>query len=554
VSGVIEMVNKVAGTEPFTKWDSQVSKIFSVFSGIAIENARAYHQLVGLRNRQHRYFHMSLATSSADTVLRMISEMIHNARETMHAECAAMFLVDNEAGLLASLITDGGKLPPTIPMASEIAIHCVRRKEVLVVSNAFSDPRFTKNMDLASTVLMRSVCIMPILSSENDAIGVLQIVNKADDVGPFTEQDIQLMKAIASFVSIAFANPQLRELSSTRSGVAEIEKYIPEEERGRITVPRKLVLAADKQREVSAITFRVHNWGGTQAFKLLFFIFNKFHLLETFHITSELFFNYVFQLRSKYNDVPYHNWAHIIDMMQFLAYSLSMADMSNVLGPLELFSLLIAATAHDLGHDGFATAHNVKADIPLSILLKTQSAEETSHCMGLIALITQDDCNLLSSLREDDVISAWKVMIPLMLAMDMANHFSLLSQFTEMVFGPGIDTRDPEDRLLVMQMFLKTADVSGAARPFDDAAKWADSIFEEAAHYHETANQTGKLFLNPRLKFGKEKLLIAFYDFVCVPLYAAMARAYPPLEVNLNAVTRNLDVWKTHAQPAPEEE
>jgi hypothetical protein len=136
----------------------------------------------------------------------------------------------------------------------------------------------------------------------------------------------------------------------------------------------------------------------------------------------------------------------------------------------------------------------------------------------------------------------------------MAVHFPLLAQFTEMVDGPGIDVRDAGERILVMQMFLKCADLAGAARPFDVAEKWAEAICEEAAKYHESDTKPGKLFLNDRLEFKKQRLQIRFYNIICLPLYAAMAKAYPPLEVNLNAVKRNLDVWKMQAEPVPDQD
>jgi hypothetical protein len=295
------------------------------------------------------------------------------AREQTKAESAAMFFLDEEAAVFGMVIADGGKLPPTIPVSSGIATHCATRKEPLIVSNAYTDPRFNRNTDLVSVVLMDTICVRPILSSDDTLIGLLEIVNKVDGAGSFNDHDIQTTQAIAMFIALAFANPKLRSLSSTASGGAEIEKYIPEAERGETEVPLKLVLSSEKQREASSLAFSALDWDGMQIFKLFFFIFTKFHLLETFHISSELFFNYLFQLRSKYMNVPYHNWTHIADVIQFLAY---------VLGSIELFALFVSATAHDIGHNGFVDLHNVKADLPLSILFKTQSLEETTHCQS----------------------------------------------------------------------------------------------------------------------------------------------------------------------------
>jgi hypothetical protein len=50
--------------------------------------------------------------------------------------------------------------------------------------------------------------------------------------------------------------------------------------------------------------------------------------------------------------------------------------------------------------------------------------------------------------------------------------------------------------------------------------------------------------LNERGTGNKPKGQIGFYNFVCIPLYQAVARIFPELEVNLEAVKANLERWK----------
>lgn len=50
--------------------------------------------------------------------------------------------------------------------------------------------------------------------------------------------------------------------------------------------------------------------------------------------------------------------------------------------------------------------------------------------------------------------------------------------------------------------------------------------------------------LNERGTGNKPKGQIGFYNFVCIPLYQAIARIFPELEVNLEAVKSNLERWK----------
>jgi hypothetical protein len=106
---------------------------------------------------------------------------------------------------------------------------------------------------------------------------------------------------------------------------------------------------------------------------------------------------------------------------------------------------------------------------------------------------------------------------------------------------------NPEHRLLVMQMLLKVADISNVSRPFDVADKWCDVLCEEFFRQGDNEKEQGIGLtspLNDRENANKPKSQIGFYNFICIPLYQAVARAFPPLEVNLRSVRTNLEVWK----------
>jgi hypothetical protein len=98
-----------------------------------------------------------------------------------------------------------------------------------------------------------------------------------------------------------------------------------------------------------------------------------------------------------------------------------------------------------------------------------------------------------------------------------------------------------------MTMLMKVSDISNVSRPFEIADKWSDVLCEEFWRQGDMELAQGlpiSSSLNERGTGNKPKGQIGFYNFVCIPLYQAVARIFPELEVNLDAVKSNLERWK----------
>jgi GAF domain-containing protein len=550
VIGVTEMVNKGSGDEDFTKWDSHMIKIFNVFSGIALENAKMYKESQDMSSQLRSFFDVSFSLSKSESVHRILSDIIHNARQTMKAECASLFLLDESAGLLTSFLSDGGVLPPTLPLTSGIVGHCATHKVPMIVNNVYDDARFNRSIDLNSGFVTKSLCVSPIISSTGSLLGVCEMVNKAEEEGGFNENDMKLLKSFTTFASVSLENSRLKDLANSGTSYSELPKYIADIERSTYTTPIKLMLLAEKQREALSLSFYALDWRGIPEIQLFFFLFQKFGIFDSFKITNELFFRYLLELRNRYNDVPYHNWIHAGDVTQYVCYEMQLGNMNAFLTRHEIFAILIAATGHDMNHDGFNNVYNVKAETPLGILFKDQSVMETHHCSQLINVLSKDEFNLLHELSPSESRKVWTLMIKLILATDMAHHFRLVREVTSFLDGPGLDMNDADQRLLMMQIMFKTADISNVSRPFDIADKWCDVLQEEFFRQGDNEKQQGLDYTSPqndREHANKPKSQIGFYNFICIPLYSAVARIWPALEINLRSVNSNLEIWKKMA-------
>ena len=186
--------------------------------------------------------------------------------------------------------------------------------------------------------------------------------------------------------------------------------------------------------------------------------------------------------RAAYNSfVHYHNFRHVIDVMQAVFYFLlqlgilppypASADTSNfnkpispiasLLKPFDALTLLIAAIGHDVGHPGVNNAFLVALKAPLAQLYNDKSVLESFHCAAYSQILRR----YWKQAFED--ISMRALLINSILATDMGLHFKYMSDLkdlTEATKDKGIAGCDSqkldEYRVLACALLIKCADIS----------------------------------------------------------------------------------------------
>jgi hypothetical protein len=404
---------------------------------------------------------------------------------------------------------------------------------------------FNKMIDYHTGFKTLSVVTAPVLASDGTCLGVAEMINKKN--GIFTQEDMKLLHSFAAFIAVSLEKRRLKDI--TERGTAEIEmsKWIGDYERKSFVTPTKLALPANKQHELLTANYFSIEWNGIGLFKVAFFAYGLFNLLETFEIHNDLMFTFLFKLRECYNEPPYHNWIHAVDVLQFFCYQIKLCCFDTVLTRMELLAICTAAISHDAGHQGFNNVYNVNAETPLGILFKDQSVMETFHCTVLIHLMSQPECNIFHAISPPDLKRLWFWIIKMILATDMAHHFKLVKATNDTLDAGPINLSNPVHRLMAMTMLMKVSDISNVSRPFEIADQWCDVLCEEFWRQGDMELAGGLAIsstLNERGTGNKPKGQIAFYNFVCIPLYAAMSRIFPELEANLQAVNNNLERWK----------
>ncbi|XP_069140348.1 cGMP-specific 3',5'-cyclic phosphodiesterase-like isoform X2 [Argopecten irradians] len=100
-----------------------------------------------------------------------------------------------------------------VPFGRGIAGHVAETKGTVNIKEAYDDPRFNQDVDKKTGYRTHSILCMPILSYDEEIVGVAQIINKVDGPHEFTKQDEEYFRRYLIFCGIGITNAQLFEMS-----------------------------------------------------------------------------------------------------------------------------------------------------------------------------------------------------------------------------------------------------------------------------------------------------------------------------------------------------
>lgn len=145
--------------------------------------------------------------------------------------------------------------------------------------------------------------------------------------------------------------------------------------------------------------------------------------------------------RNAYNTfVPYHNFRHVIDVLQATFHSLlsigalpryphgsskksvTVSPIAALIRPFDALTLLITAIGHDVGHPGVNNSFLVVLNAPLAQLYNDNSVLESFHCAAYSQILRRFWPAAFNDLQMR------KLMISSILATDMQLHPDYMKQ------------------------------------------------------------------------------------------------------------------------------
>jgi phosphoserine phosphatase len=141
-------------------------------------------------------------------LVKMLTEVVEAGESVLSADKGSLWLYDSSRDDLTMRVPVF-KPAPRLKSGEGLVGECLSSREIINVSNAYADPRFSRTVDKATGYKTHSVLNVPLLGVEKQPVGVLQLLNK--HAGVFDDSDELLASTLAAQCAVAVQRTQLTE-------------------------------------------------------------------------------------------------------------------------------------------------------------------------------------------------------------------------------------------------------------------------------------------------------------------------------------------------------
>jgi len=200
----------------------------------AVMRIRRSEQALRRRNQElSALIEINRMVTSSLELGEVLEATIQGIREILHVEAGSLVMLDEETGglvLCKAFSPERGWITGrTIEPGEGIVGYVVQSGEPKLVNNVERDPHFLAEVDEEMGFTSRTILCVP-LRIRGRVIGAIAVINKLD--GTFTEQDLELLQAMAASVAVALDNANLyselaefaKELERSQAQLVQAEK------------------------------------------------------------------------------------------------------------------------------------------------------------------------------------------------------------------------------------------------------------------------------------------------------------------------------------------
>ncbi|KAK7206135.1 hypothetical protein BZA70DRAFT_237117 [Myxozyma melibiosi] len=318
--------------------------------------------------------------------------------------------------------------------------------------------------------------------------------------------------------------------------------------------------------------------------------------VESLVLTRHQLKRFLFVLRRSYQPInPYHNFRHVVDVLQATFYFLlcmhaipplppsasfpsppssasptapsstptsfasssetspaPQKSLSVLLTPIDALALLVTAIGHDVGHPGVTNSFLISARSPLARIYSDRSVLESFHCAAFSQILHR----YWPAVHQQLEIKG--IMVESVLATDMAMHNEYMQKITAVVkaISEGGDVVVEGDggyrKRLLCASLIKCADISNVARIMDISTHWGTVLTEEFKNMADLELRLGLKQPPPSqpatttpsselTALAKGQLF--FINTFAYPFFETVGKGVPEIEFAAEQIRKNKAVW-----------
>jgi len=252
---------------------------------------------------------------------------------------------------------------------------------------------------------------------------------------------------------------------------------------------------------------------------------------------------FVKDVSEKYNNVPYHNFYHATHVLHMTYVLLDKCEMFNKMSPDVLFSTLVSALVHDIGHPGNNNSYEINTCSELAYRYNDLSVLEQYHCTLAFELIKKHQ--LFLNYTHEEFVVCRKTIISAILGTDLANHNTAL-ELLKMKKESGFYFETIEEQYFMAKILVHAVDIGNPIQDFEKCQAWSRRVSLEVYSQTEKEKERGlKPFtsfnINSRTSFYQHE--IKYIRYICKPYWETLSQLFESLKPLYEQIVQNLDTY-----------
>ena len=499
-------------------------------------------------------------TSGFEESEACFTDITAKAATLLGAEKCFIFIKDSKEHNLYTFIQDnaGNKVRATKPLDRGITGSILSEFGGYSVNKVSQSQRWSDELDEVPNFVTTSYLAWPIWDFAScKSVGVVEFRNKGNGSMAFNSADLQFARIIALQLGHAviyfkqqelidgrteainkayeknFDQAETINISSETEGMPTSKSIaaLRKNSRGAFTLSNQPQLFTTRRTSVAvndrAWDYDVFLKSDEELMMHAIDIFDERGLFSRFSIPMTTFVNFVNEIKRGYDsNAPYHNSYHAFDVMHVCYLLMTKCRADEYLESFNILSILVAALAHDLGHDGYNNAFHQNTSSDLAVTYNGISILENYSAAYLFRILRKQENNIFGRLNSEEMTKMRTRLIDMILDTDAKNHFMLMTRFKH-----GLEMKKLS-RGLLSSMILHVSDVSNPARPGPIARKWAYAVQTE---FFRQGDKEKELSLPQSPFMDREfenlpRMQVAFIDAVVHPVFRLLADFMPLVE------------------------
>ncbi|XP_014270796.1 dual 3',5'-cyclic-AMP and -GMP phosphodiesterase 11 isoform X2 [Halyomorpha halys] len=569
VIGVAQVINK-EGELPFTENDEKVFSSYLQFCGIGLRNAQLYEKSqLEVKRNQVLLDLARMIFEEQSTIEHMVFRILTHTQSLIQCQRVQVLLLHKPNmgsfsrvfDFEANDLSERDHEERTSPFESRFPINIgitglvATTGETINIDEAYEDSRFDKGVDEGTGFRHKTILCMPIKNSLGDIIGVIQLINKFDDL-PFSKNDENFVEAFAIFCGMGIHNTHMYEKAviamAKQTVTLDVLSYHATATLDDAYKLRALRVPSAQSIGLYDFKFDDLHMSDDDTLTACLRMFLELDFVERFSIDYEVLCRWLLSVKKNYRNVTYHNWRHAFNVAQMMFSILMATQWWKIFGDIECLALIIACLCHDLDHRGTNNSFQIKASSPLAQLYSTSTMEHHHFDQCLMILNSQGN-QILANLSPDDYSKVIKVLEEAILSTDLAVYFRKRGSFLALVNQGQWSWENEEERELLRAMMMTVCDLAAITKPWDIEKRVAELVtsefFEQGDLERHELNITPIDIMNREKEDQLPMMQVNFIDSICLPIYEAFAELSDALNPLAEGVRRNKEQWLLEAAP-----